>query len=234
MTSKIEFLLDGKPVSADAGETIWDVAKREGTKIPHLCHVDLPGYRTDGNCRACMVEIKGERVLAASCIRKPTAGMEVATGSDRAVKSREMVFELLVSNMRSAEEGPDNQSPFWQWASSMGVTGSDRYASKFDETAEAAEFDISNPAIAVNIDACIACNACVRACREVQVNDVIGMAMRGDHSIPVFDIHDPMGLSTCVSCGECVQACPTGALYEKSLMDDGATRRVVQDFDKVV
>jgi formate dehydrogenase major subunit len=234
MTDRIDFTLDGKAVSAAPGETLWDVAKREGTTIPHLCHVDLPGYRPDGNCRACMVDIKGERVLAASCIRKPTAGMEVQTQSDRAIKSREMVFELLASNMRPAEDGPDNQSPFWQWASSMGVAGSDRYASKFDDHHETAGFDISNPAIAVNLDACIACNACVRACREVQVNDVIGMGLRGDHSVPVFDIHDPMGLSTCVTCGECVQACPTGALYEKSLMDETATRRVIQEFDKVV
>jgi formate dehydrogenase major subunit len=210
MTDKIEFTLDGKTVVADKGETIWDVAKREGTRIPHLCHVDLPGYRPDGNCRACMVEIGGERVLAASCIRKPAAGMVVKTDTERAKKSREMVFELLASNMRSADAGPDNQSNFWQWASSMGIAGSDRFASKFDAH-EAAEFDITNPAIAVNLDACIACGACVRACREVQVNDVIGMADRGGHTIPVFDMHDPMGLSTCVTCGECVQACPTGA-----------------------
>ena len=132
MTDQIEFKLDGKAVAAAAGETIWDVAKREGTEIPHLCHVDLPGYRADGNCRACMVEVKGERVLAASCIRKPAAGMEVETDTERAVKSREMVFELLASNMRPRDEGPDNQSPFWQWASSMGIAGSDRYRSKFD------------------------------------------------------------------------------------------------------
>ena len=86
----------------------------------------------------------------------------------------------------------------------------------------------------MNLDACISCGACVRACREVQVNDVIGMGLRGSHAVPVFDIHDPMGLSTCVTCGECVQACPTGALYEKSLMDKTATKRAVQKFDKVV
>ena len=106
MTDKIDFTLDGKTVSAAAGETIWDVAKREGTRIPHLCHVDLPGYRPDGNCRACMVEIDGERVLAASCIRKPAAGMVVKTDTERARKSREMVFELLASNMRPADAGP--------------------------------------------------------------------------------------------------------------------------------
>ncbi|MCT7377162.1 formate dehydrogenase subunit alpha [Chelativorans salis] len=234
MTGKITFTLDGKSVTAAEGETIWEVAKREGTRIPHLCHVDMPGYRPDGNCRACMVDIEGERVLAASCIRKPTEGMVVHTDTERAEKSRAMVFELLASNMRPAEEGPDDQSLFWEWSSSMGISGSDRFGSKFASDDFAPEFDVTNPAIAVNLDACIACGACVRACREVQVNDVIGMAGRGDHSVPVFDIHDPMGLSTCVTCGECVQACPTGALYEKSLMDKEGRTRAVQSFDKVV
>jgi len=237
MSDKIAFKLDGKEVTARTGETIWEVAKREGTKIPHLCHVDLPGYRVDGNCRACMVEVKGERVLTASCIRKPTAGMEVSTQTERATNSRKLVFELLASNMRPREQGPDNQAPFWEWAASMGIAGSDRYPSKFnghDDGHHEAELDVSNPAIAVNLDACIACGACVRACREVQVNDVIGMGLRGSHSVPVFDIHDPMGNSTCVTCGECVQACPTGALYEKSLMDKTATKRAVQKIDKVV
>jgi formate dehydrogenase major subunit len=234
MTSKIAFTLDGKMATATEGETIWDVANREGTRIPHLCHVDMPGYRPDGNCRACMVDIEGERVLAASCIRKPAEGMVVRTDTERARKSREIVFELLASNMRPAKDGPDNQSPFWRWASSMGISGSDRYDSKFAGDGVKPEFDASNPAIAVNLDACISCGACVRACREVQVNDVIGMGERGNHAVPVFDMHDPMGLSTCVTCGECVQSCPTGALYEKSLMDTSARTRVIQSFDKVV
>src|ERR1044072_6909185 len=164
MADKIVFKLDGKEVAANPGETIWEVAKREGTKIPHLWHVDFAGYGVGGNCRACMVEVKGERVLAASCIRKPTANMDVQTQTSRAVKSREMVFELLVSNMRPREQGPDNQAPFWKWASSMGITSSKRYSSKFDGVHQTAEVDLSNPAIAVNLDACIACNACVRAC----------------------------------------------------------------------
>ena len=107
MANSITFTLDGKTVTAAEDETIWDVAKREGTKIPHLCHVDMPGYRPDGNCRACMVDVEGERVLAASCIRKPAAGMVVKTDTERARKSREMVFELLASNMRPATDGPD-------------------------------------------------------------------------------------------------------------------------------
>ena len=85
--------------------------------------------------------------------------------------------------------------------------------------------DFSHPAMRVALDACIQCNLCVRACREVQVNDVIGMAYRGHGSSIVFDFDDPMGESTCVACGECVQACPTGALMEASLVDEAGVDR---------
>src|SRR5579862_445617 len=92
----IVFELDGRQVEAQPGETIWTVAQRLGTHIPHLCHKPAPGYRPDGNCRACMVEIEGERVLAASCKRSPTVGMKVKTATERAAKSRSMVLELLL------------------------------------------------------------------------------------------------------------------------------------------
>ena len=163
MAQEISFTLDGIEVTAAPDETIWQVAERHGIGIPHLCYLDQPGYRADGNCRACMVDVEGERVLAASCIRKPAEGMVVKTDTERAEKSRKLVFELLASNMRPAAEVPDNQSNFWRWAASMGISGSDRYASKFDGHL-APEHDVSNPAIAVNLDACISCNACVRAC----------------------------------------------------------------------
>lgn len=71
--TKIQFELDGKQVEAINGETIWQVAKRQGHEIPHLCYSPEPDYRPDGNCRACMVEIEGERVLAASCKRTPAS-----------------------------------------------------------------------------------------------------------------------------------------------------------------
>src|ERR1700747_91196 len=94
----IAFTLDGREVDIRAGETIWQAAKRLGIEIPPLCYAPEPGYRPDGNCRACMVEIEGERVLAASCIRTPSAGMKVKTGSERAKASRKMVFELLIAD----------------------------------------------------------------------------------------------------------------------------------------
>src|SRR5579871_2851029 len=122
--TRIQFELDGKQVDAAAGETIWQVAKREGTEIPHLCYSPEPGYRADGNCRACMVEIEGERVLAASCTRKPTIGMKVKTASARAVKAREMVMELLVADQPKRETSHDPTSRFWGWADRLGVTES--------------------------------------------------------------------------------------------------------------
>ncbi|MDJ0958027.1 MAG: formate dehydrogenase subunit alpha [Arenicellales bacterium] len=221
MTTPIQFTLDGRTVEAQAGETIWQVASRHGNELPHLCYKDTHGYRPDGNCRACMVEVEGEAALAASCIRMPTEGMVVSSYSERAKNARRSVIELLIADQPAREKGPEHDSRLWQWADRVDVTTS-RYPAR-----NAIKDDASHPAMWVQLDACIQCNLCVRACREVQVNDVIGMAYRGYGAKIVFDFDDPMGASTCVACGECVQACPTGALMEKSLLDEqGQDRRV--------
>ncbi|HYC38249.1 MAG TPA: formate dehydrogenase subunit alpha [Usitatibacter sp.] len=199
----IDFKLNGDTVSAFAGETIIQAAKRHGVDIPHLCYKE--GYRPDGNCRACVVEIKGERVLAPSCCRAPAKGMEVQSNSQRAVHSQKMVVELLLSDVPKEDLKPGGNELF-HWAAQLGVTHG-RFAPRAQPAC-----DISHPAMDVNLDACIQCTRCVRACREEQVNDVIGYAHRGLDSKIVFDFDDPMGSSTCVACGECVQACPTGAL----------------------
>ncbi|MFO6465935.1 formate dehydrogenase subunit alpha [Jannaschia sp. KMU-145] len=216
MSETIEFILDGETVHAAPGETIWEVAHGHGLKIPHLCHAPEPGYRPDGNCRACMVEIEGERVLAASCIREPAAGMVVTTDSARATAARKMVVEMLVADQPERDAAHDRSSRLWDQADAQGVTESRL------PTLEAGRIpllDDSHVAMRVNLDACIQCGLCVRACREVQVNDVIGMAGRGHDAYPVFDFDDPMGESTCVACGECVQACPTGALMPATMVD---------------
>src|SRR6056297_179818 len=217
MAETVTFTLDGMQVEAAAGETIWEVARREGTTIPHLCHKPAPGYRADGNCRACMVEIDGERTLAASCIRTPAEGMVVTTESDRARKAREMVMEMLVADQPSREAAHDGSSHFWDMAGAQGV-GASRLPSI--EPDRVPLLDASHVAMTVNLDACIQCGLCVRACREVQVNDVIAMAGRGHDTWPVFDFGDDMGASTCVACGECVQACPTGALMPSAVVRD--------------
>jgi formate dehydrogenase major subunit len=211
--SGIKFTIDGTEVEARDGETIWQVANRHDVAIPHLCYSTAPTYRPDGNCRACMVEIDGERVLAASCLRKPTPGMKVGVATPRAEASRRMVFELLVADQPERTTAHDPDSKFWNWADKVGVS-----TSRFPGS-EHPSSDVSHPAMSVNLDACIECNLCVRACREVQVNDVIGMAGRGHGEKIVFDFDDPMGDSSCVACGECVQACPTGALMPSVLLD---------------
>ncbi|MFN3938271.1 MAG: formate dehydrogenase subunit alpha [Gemmobacter sp.] len=212
----IVFTLDGQEVSALPGQTIWEVAHGRGLTIPHLCHRPEPGYRPDGNCRACMVEIEGERVLAASCIRTPAPGMVVRTATARAEAARRMVVEMLMADQPDAADAHDRSSHLLATAARAGI-GKSRLPRL--EPGRVPLLDDSHVAMRVNLDACIQCGLCVRACREVQVNDVIGMAGRGHDSWPVFDFADPMGASTCVACGECVQACPTGALMPATLLD---------------
>ena len=198
----VHFSLNGREVTGRTNETLLQIADREGVEIPRLCYME--GMEAVGNCRSCMVEINGERVLAPSCCRFPSQGMKVVTDSERAVASQKLVLELLLSDMPEKEYTRHNEVD--QWAEKLGV-GKPRFQAR-----QQVRQDLSHPAIAVNLDACIQCTRCLRACRDEQVNDVIGLAFRGDHVKIVFDMDDPMGASTCVACGECVQACPTGAL----------------------
>src|SRR3989441_7139925 len=120
----IAFTLDGEEVEAREDETIFRAARRYGIKLPHLCYSPKPGYRPDGNCRICMVEIEGERVLAASCIRKPAPGMKVKTASERAKASRKLVFELLVADQPGRATSHDPESRFWLWADRVEIDAS--------------------------------------------------------------------------------------------------------------
>jgi len=249
----IAFELDGEVVRALPGESLWQAARRHGVEIPHLCHTD--GLRPDGNCRACVVEIDGERTLAPSCCRAPTPGMQVRAQSPRARAAQRMVVELLLSDMPDTgyqwRDGPESiNTTETIAASASGVSaGGQKSLKNVGQHGELSQWaerlqvavrpalaalrraplapDVSHPAMAVQLDACIQCGRCVRACREEQANGVIGMALRGAGARPVFDLDDPMGLSTCVGCGECVQACPTGALSAKPLVGSQAMDRSV-------
>ena len=198
----VTFTLNGREVVGSSTETIIEIGDREGVAIPRLCYQE--GLDAVGNCRSCMVEIKGERVLAAACCRVPQAGMVVTTDSERAVKAQQMVIELLQADM--PEKAYTRHNEVDQWAERLGVH-KPRFAPRPTVVP-----DLTHAAIAVNLDACIQCTRCLRACRDEQVNDVIGLAFRGQNARIVFDMDDAMGASTCVACGECVQACPTGAL----------------------
>jgi formate dehydrogenase major subunit len=212
-TGSVHFTLNGRAIEARSGETILQAAERHAVGIPHLCYTD--GMAVDGNCRACMVEVEGERTLAPACYRRPTDGMVVHTESERARSSQRMVLELLLSDMPAERYRSDSELHLW--ADQLGV-GNGRLPGRHQPTP-----DRSHAGIAVRLDACIQCTRCVRACRDVQVNDVIGYAGRGADARIVFDFGDPMGESTCVACGECVQACPTGALMPGKLDEPGTT-----------
>ena len=180
----VEFKLDHQAIHAYEGETILKAAQRHGVDIPHLCYTE--GMRADGNCRACVVEIKGERTLAPSCCRTATAGLEVLV-SERAVKSQKMVLEMLLSDMpdtgyKWTDDGQHGELS--DWAARLNVTvRPELRALRREQPAS----DVSHPAMAVNLDACIQCNRCVRACREEQVNDVIGYA----HRLSLIHISEP-------------------------------------------
>lgn len=241
--SPIEFELDGKPVMAHEGESILKAAERHGVSIPRLCYTD--GMRAEGNCRACVVEIEGERTLAPSCCRAVQPGMKVKATSDRARKSQNMVLEMLLAEMPeegfkwndgrefgehsasqgNADVGQHGELSYWAAQAGVSVRGALQGLRR-----EEPQPDISHPAMAVNLSACIQCTRCVRACREVQVNGVIGYADRGGHARIVFDLDDPMGASTCVACGECVQACPTGALMPNTQI---GSQKVDREVDSV-
>ena len=211
----IKFSLNGNTVNANEDETIFKAAQRQGIEIPHLCYREDLGE--SGNCRACMVEIEGERVLAPSCCRYPNEGMVVQSNSKRATNAQKMIVELLQSDMPEEAYTLDNE--LQQWSDKLEIKGS-----RFDSRKKPVIQDNSHPAMSVNLDACIHCTRCLRACRDIQVNDIIGLANRGSQTKIVFDLDDAMGESACVACGECVQACPTGAL-----MPAGGVGLVVPD-----
>lgn len=223
MTNTVTFFLNGQEVEARPGETIRRCAKRLGIEIPGICSGINAHYRPDGSCRLCVVEVEGERTLAASCKRTPTPGMKVQTKSSRVTQTRAVVMELL-----QADRPPPVQTPyqpatrFADLGTRLGAQGN-----RFPAASEALAPDTSHPAIDVFMDRCILCTNCVRACAEVQSNAVIGIAGRGRTAKIVFDQGDRLGDSTCVACGECVQACPTGALLPKGLPTSKLKTRAV-------
>jgi formate dehydrogenase major subunit len=213
VTKNVSLKIDGREVTVRDGATILDAAMQLGIDIPVLCHDDR--YDPVGVCRMCVVDV-GARVYAAACVRPCEEGMDVKTNTDRVEHHRAMLTELLLSDQPAPEDDPKENKT----ADNELLVLVRQYGVKQDNgipQADGRGLDNSNPVIAVNHDACILCDRCVRACDDIQGNDVIGRSGKGYTTRIAFDLNQPMGESTCVTCGECVAACPTGALTNKPI-----------------
>jgi formate dehydrogenase major subunit len=212
-TQTLSVTIDGQRVDVPPGTTLYDAAKRVGIDLPVLCH--SPHLEPVAVCRMCVVEVEGARVLQAACIRQVEDGMVVHTQSDKVTRSRSMLVELLMSDYPANGNGHRHTGKpdlLLQLAEQEHLTAPRFPARPFDNG-----HDHSSKVIQVDHNACILCDRCIRACDDVQNNDVIGRGGKGYRSRIVFDHDQPMGESTCVSCGECMAACPTGALTDKPL-----------------
>ena len=208
-TPIIDLTIDGKKVSVPQGTTVFDAARLNGIAIPTLCHQQ--NETPVGVCRVCVVDAGG-RVLSASCVRPAENGMNVSTASDKVQGARRTLVELLMSDHTSpcARQQHTGDCELETMARQMGVT-----QPRFPRRSSGRTKDDSSPSIAVDFDACILCDRCIRGCNEIRHNGVLGRMGKGGTAGIAFDNNLPMGNSSCVSCGECMVSCPTGALTNK-------------------
>jgi len=207
----IDISIDGKSVRVPNGTTVFDAARMNGISIPTLCH--LQNQTPVGVCRLCVVDT-GARVLSASCVRPVEPSMKVVTNSEKVLSARKTLLELLMSDHPSpcARQEKSGDCELEALAKTAGIT-QPRFAKRTVARGE----DDSSLAIAVDHDACILCDRCIRGCDEVKNNFVLGRMGKGYSAGIAFDLNAPMGDSTCISCGECMVSCPTGALTNKGL-----------------
>ena len=213
MSALIELTIDGKKVSVPPGTTVFDAARLNGISIPTLCHQQ--NETPVGVCRVCVVDV-GARVFTASCIRPVEAGMVVNTASDKVQRARHTLLELLMSDHPSpCERQQQTGDCELETLAKKANISKPRFARRSTSRGK----DTSSPSIAVDFDACILCDRCIRGCSEIRENFVLGRMGKGSVAGIAFDDNTPMGDSSCVSCGECMVSCPTGALTNKRVAE---------------
>ena len=212
--SSVTLTIDGREVTVPRGTTIFDAARQNGIPIPTLCHQQ--NQTPVGVCRVCVVDV-GARVYAAACIRECDPGMVVKTNVEPVQQARKTLVELLMSDHPSPC-ARQQASADCELETMWGLMASPTTAPRFERRLTPRGRDDSSLSIAVDHEACILCDRCVRGCDDVKKNDVIGRTGRGYSAGIAFDLNVPMGSSTCVSCGECMVSCPTGALTNKRVI----------------
>ncbi len=208
----VELTIDGKRISVPASTTVFDAARMNGISIPTLCHQQ--NETPVGVCRVCVVDV-GRPIYAASCVRPVEPGLVVTTNSDKVIQARRTLLELLMSDHPTPclRQQHSHDCELEALAKQAGIT-----QPRFARRTVARGNDDSSLAIAVNFDACILCDRCIRGCNEVRGNFVLGRMGKGAQAGIAFDHNLPMGDSSCVSCGECMVSCPTGALTNKKTL----------------
>lgn len=203
--------IDGIPVSGVEGETVLQVARQNGIDIPTLCN--LEGLSNTGSCRLCVVEIKGTNRLLTACTTLIEEGMEVLTNSERLLKYRQMIVELIFSerNHICAVCVSNGHCDLQSMAQRLGVNHI-----RFPYLNPRLPVDASNPHFEVDHNRCILCTRCLRVCDEIEGAHTWDLSHRGIDTRVITDLSAPWGDSTsCTGCGKCVNVCPTGALAEK-------------------
>jgi CRP-like cAMP-binding protein len=211
--SDVTLTIDGRQVTVPAGTTVFDAARMNGIAIPTLCHQQ--NETPVGVCRICVVEAGG-RVLTASCGRPAENGMAVLTNSPKVQGARRTLVEMLLADHPSpcARQQRSGDCELETLARREGI-GTPRFPRRLSPRGQ----DDSSLVIAVDHEACILCDRCIRGCGEIRNNNVLGRHGKGFWTGIAFDLNDPMGNSSCVSCGECMVSCPTGALTNKTVVE---------------
>ncbi|MGE4614719.1 MAG: 2Fe-2S iron-sulfur cluster-binding protein, partial [Planctomycetota bacterium] len=225
MTDNMKMQLDGQEVSFTEGETVLEVARREGTFVPTLCWDErLDPY---GSCRLCVVEVEGRRIPASSCTLEAEEGMVVRTGSDKLRKMQGTLVEMVLS------ENPGDECPRCRDIGTCEVhelaeqfdVGRDRFLGAISNASK----EDSNPFLLRDYDRCISCFRCVRICAEVEGDYAITMTGRGWNKGIATAFGGPLMGSECTLCGQCIYTCPTGALADKKMVGQGSIPGKVEE-----
>ena len=225
----VNIKIDGVSMQVPEGTTILEAAKNANIKIPTLCF--LKGINEIGACRMCVVEIKGARALQAACVYPVSEGLEVITNSEKVRKARKITLELILSNhdRQCLTCVRSENCELQRLAKELNVTDI-----RFDAIGgkEVLPIDDLSPSIIRNPNKCILCRRCVSVCKNVQTVGVIDTMERGFKTVVGCAFGKPLAETPCVNCGQCIAVCPTGALQEKSEIEE--VWNAIADPDKYV